>query len=72
MLMNAFDKKLVFAFYNLFLKIELSCDKENHVSCNTSSFQKKMLCKLACVLIYSLTKYALEDSLKDSCVMKVL
>ena len=34
MLRNASDKKLVLAFYNSFLKIELNCDKENHVKRN--------------------------------------
>ena len=32
MLMNAFDKKFVLAFYNSFLKIELNRDKINHVN----------------------------------------
>ena len=35
------------------------------------SFQKKMLSNLTCVLIYSLTKYVLEDGFKDSCVLKI-
>ena len=34
--------KYVFAFYNLFLKIELNCDKENRVNLKyTCSFQKR-------------------------------
>ena len=32
MLTSDFDKKFVLAFYDFFLKIELSCDKENHVN----------------------------------------
>ena len=46
--MNNFDKTVVLAFSNSFLKIELSCDKENmfkYIS-NTFSFQKKMLSTL--------------------------
>ena len=31
-LTNGFDKKFVPTFYNYFLKIELNCDKENHVN----------------------------------------
>ena len=43
-LMNAFDKKIVLAFNNSFLKIELSCDREKiTLILNTCSFQKKML-----------------------------
>ena len=40
MLVNAFDKKFVFAFYNSFLKIELSSDKENHVNFKYVQFSK--------------------------------
>ena len=49
-----------------FLKIELNCDTENSVNF------KMMLSNLTCVLIYSLTKCALENGLKDSCVLKNL
>ena len=56
--------KYVFAFYNSFLKIELNCDKENHVNFKyTCSFQKKMS-NLAC-MIWSLAKCVLEDGFKD-------
>ena len=37
------NKTSVLAFYNSFLKIEINCDKENMVTLNTGSFQKKML-----------------------------
>ena len=52
----------------MFLKIELNCDKENHVDFRHScSFQK--MCNLTCVLIYSLTKYVLENGFEDSFVI---
>ena len=42
----------MFAFYNSFLKIELNCEKENHVNFKyTCSFQK-MLSDLTFALIY--------------------
>ena len=64
-------KKTVFAFYNSFLKIELNCDKENLITFNKCSFQKKMLSNLTWVLmIYSLTKCVLKDSFKDSSLLK--
>ena len=59
--MNDVEKTFVLGFYNSFLKIKLNCDEENMVILNTCSFQKKMLPDLTCVLIYSLTKCALED-----------
>ena len=68
--MNDFET-FVIAFYNSFLKIELNCDKENMIILNTSSFQK-MFSDLTCALIYSLTKYVLEDDFKDSSVLKNL
>ena len=45
LLTNDIDKKncAFFAFSNSFLKIELNCDKENHVILNKRSFQKKIL-----------------------------
>ena len=61
MLMNNFDKTFVLAFYNSFLKLKLTCDKENMVILDTCSFQKKMLSNFTCVLIYSLAKYIFED-----------
>ena len=60
--------KYVFAFYNLFLKIELNCHKENRVNLKyTCSFQKKISSNLTCLLIYTFTKCALEDGFKDNC-----
>ena len=70
MLINYFDKTFVLALYDSFLK--LNCDTENMVILNTCSFRKKMLSNLTCVLIYSLTKYVLEDGFKDSSVLKIL
>ena len=68
--MNGSDKKFVLASYNTFLKIELKLIviKKIMLMLNASSFQKKILSNLTCILIYSLTKCALEDSLKDSAV----
>ena len=40
MLVNAFDKKFVLAFYNSFLKIELNCDEENHANFKYVQFSK--------------------------------
>ena len=65
-----FDKKFVLAFYNSFLKIILNCDNEDMLILDTCSFQQKMLSNLPCVLIFSLTKFVLEDGFKDSCVLK--
>ena len=39
---------------------------------NTCNFQKKILSKLTCVLIYSLTKCVLKDGFEDICVPKIL
>ena len=39
--MNDFDKKLVLAFYNSFLKIELNCEQENHVNFKYMQFSKE-------------------------------
>ena len=72
MFVDAFDKKCLPAFYNSFLKIELKCDKENHVNFKSCNFQKKMLSNLTCSDLRSLRKCALEDGLKDSCVLKIL
>ena len=44
--MNNFDKTFVLAFYSTFLKIKLTCDKENMLIWNKCSFQKKMLSNL--------------------------
>ena len=43
MLMNDFDNKFQFvlAFYNSFLKIELNCNKENHVNFKYMKFSKE-------------------------------
>ena len=41
--MNNFDETFVLAFYDSFLKIELSWDKENMLILNTCSFQKRIL-----------------------------
>ena len=60
-LMNGFDKKIVAAFYNSFLKIELNCHKEIMLLVNACIFQKKMLSNVTCVLIYLLANFALED-----------
>ena len=54
MLMNDFNKTLLFAFYNFFLKIKLNCDKENMLISNTCIFQKRMLSNSTGVLIYLL------------------
>ena len=62
--MNDFEKTFVLTFYNPFLKIKLNCDKENMLIMNTCSFQNIMLSNITCVLIYSLTKFVLEDVLK--------
>ena len=67
--MNGFDKTFVLAFYNSFLKIVLNCDKENMFILNKCSFQRKIVSNLTCVLIYSLTKFVLEDVFKDNCVL---
>ena len=69
--MNDFGKTFVLAFYSSFLKIKLNCDKENILILNTYSFQK-MLSNLICVPIYSPSKFVLEDSFKDSSVLKIL
>ena len=68
--MNGSDKKFVLASYNTFLKIELKLIviKKIMLMLNASSYQKKILSNLTCILIYSLTKCALEDGLKDSAV----
>ena len=68
-LMNVKIKtKYGFAFSNLFLKIELNCDEEKYVNFKyICSFLSKMLSNLTCVLIYSLTKCALEYRFKDLC-----
>ena len=71
-MVNEFDKTCALAFYNYFLKIEFNCYKENMLILNTCSFQKNMLSNLTYVLIYSLKKCVLEDSFKDSCVLKIL
>ena len=39
--MYAFDKKIVLAFFNSFLKTELNCDKENHVNFKCMQFSKE-------------------------------
>ena len=36
-------KKLVLSFYNYFLKIELTCDKENHVNFEYMQFPKDIV-----------------------------
>ena len=36
-------KKLVLSFYNYFLKIELTCDKENHVNFEYMQFSSDLL-----------------------------
>ena len=72
MILLNFDKAFVLPFYSSFLKIILNCDKENMLILNTFSFQGKMLSNLTCVLIYSLTKCALEGGFKDSCVLEIL
>ena len=41
MLMNDFDKNFVLTFYNSFLKVELNCDKENHVIFKYMQFSKE-------------------------------
>ena len=41
MLMNDFDKNFVLTFYNSFLKVELNCDKENHVIFKDMQFSKE-------------------------------
>ena len=41
MLMNDFDKNFVLTFYNSFLKVELNCDKENHVIFKYMLFSKE-------------------------------
>ena len=69
--MTDFGKTFVLAFYSSFLKIKLNCDKENILILNIYSFQK-MLSNLICVPIYSPSKFVLEDSFKDSCVLKIL
>ena len=69
--MNDFGKTFVLAFYSSFLKIKLNCDKENILILNIYSFQK-MLSNLICVPIYSPSKFVLEDSFKDSSVLKIL
>ena len=43
MLVNTFEKKFMLAFYNSFLKIELSCDKENHVNFEYVQFSKDVV-----------------------------
>ena len=50
MLVNAFDKKIVLAFYNSFLI------KKIMLILNTCSSQKKMLSNLTCVLILLIDK----------------
>ena len=42
-----FDKTLVLAFYNSFLKMKLNSDEENMLILNTGSFQKKVLSNLS-------------------------
>ena len=69
--MNDFGKTFVLAFYSSFLKIKLNCDKENILILNIYSFQK-MLSNLICVPTYSPSKFVLEDSFKDSSVLKIL
>ena len=68
-LINDFDKTFVFVFYNFFLKTELNCYKENISILNSCSFQIKILSNVTCILIYSLTKWVLEDGFKDSCLL---
>ena len=68
--MDNFDETFVLAFYNSFLKIELSWDKENMLILNTCSFQKRILFNWTCVLIYS--KCVLEDGFKGRYVLKIL
>ena len=63
--MNDFDKTFVLPFYNSFVKIELNNNKDMLIL-NASTYQKKMLPNLTCVLIYSLIKCVL-DGFKDSC-----
>ena len=62
-------KKIVFAFYNCFLKIELDCHKEYHVYFKYAQFSKEVV---VYALIYSLSKGILEDGFQDSCVLKIL
>ena len=69
-LINDFDKTFVLGFYNSFLKIKLSFDKENMLILNTYSLLK-MFSNLASVLMYSLTKCVFEDGFKDSFVLKI-
>ena len=54
MLMNYRMKaKFVFAIYNLFLNMELNCDKEKSFL-STCCFQKKLFSTLTYVLIYKM------------------
>ena len=39
--MNAFDTKFLLAFYNSFLKVELNCDKANHVNFKYMQFSEE-------------------------------
>ena len=41
MLMNDFDKNFVLTFNNSFLKVELNCDKVNHVIFKYMQFSKE-------------------------------
>ena len=52
---------------DLFLKIYLNYDHKNYVTFKyTCSFPRKIMSHLTCVLIYSLTKYVIEDFLKKT------
>ena len=68
MLMNYRMKaKFVFAIYNLFLNIELNCDKEKSFL-STCCFQKKLFSSLTC---FDLQNVFLKMVLKTG-VLKIL
>ena len=64
--MYDFDKAFLLAFYNSFLKIKLSFDKENMLILNTCRLQKKMLSNWTCVDLQIDKMCSWEMGLKNS------
>ena len=59
--MKGFGKIFVLVFHNYFLKIKLTCDKENMLISNTCSFQKKMLSNLTCYVNKSMAEFTVKE-----------
>ena len=56
-------KKFALAFYNSFLKIELNCDKINHVNFKYMQFSEEDVVRRRCCLTSDLTRSDLQNVL---------